>query len=167
MGVLKQYPLVLQCGTGYCSGALGGGYLTSIIPWGPNQPALGLPHNFSLSTKLFNKRIGFELELMFNIFSPGSHYHYFFNNLKKFFHNFHHIHCSFLPSPTGGMCLGFMGGQMEFSRGEYKGDRTAGMTFIKILSSETKMCEILWRGNSKMLAGFDYHCFEHWQPEQR
>ena len=48
-----------------------------------------------------------------------------------------------LPSPTGGMCLGFMGGQMEFSRREYKGDRTAGMTFIKILPPETKMCEIM------------------------
>ena len=45
---------------------------------------------------------------------------------------------SFLP-PTGGMCLGFMGDQMEFSSREYKGDRAPGMTFIKILSSETEM----------------------------
>ena len=62
-----------------------------------------------------------------------------------------------LPSPTGGMCLGFMGGQMEFSRREYKGDRTAGMTFIKILPSETKMCEIMWK-ELKMLVGI----FNNW-----
>ena len=152
-------------GTKYCKAlgtenckALGTEYCRalhqSIIPRGPNQQALGLPHNFSLSTKLFNKRIGFELELMFNIFSLNSHYHYYFNNLKKFFHNFHHIHCSFLPSPTGGMCLGFMGGQMEFSRGEYKGDRTAGMTFIKILSNQTEMCKITrWEGKFEIKVG--------------